>query len=66
MKYDNEKKCYFIYTSTDRLYGKELYWSNQLGWVDFKSATLFTQLERHNFNLPMSIDKTWIVAWGKI
>jgi hypothetical protein len=65
MKYNNEKKCYFIYTSSKLRYEKELYWSNQSGWGNYESATFFTVLERRNFNLPISPNNKWTVGWGK-
>ncbi len=34
-----------------------LYWSNQDGWVHRKSATIFTETERAELNLP--IDGIW-------
>lgn len=32
--------------------GEELWWSNQDGWVDMQSATLFTEREHGKFCLP--------------
>ena len=39
----------------------QLYWSNKDGWVDFQSATTFTENQR--INLPMD---TELVAWLKM
>jgi hypothetical protein len=36
-----------------RLVSVPLYWSNDDGWVDRGSATIFTQLEAIHLNLPM-------------
>lgn len=29
------------------------YWNNNMGWVDREDASIFTQDERNNFDLPM-------------
>lgn len=34
--------------------GKPLYWSNDMGWVDSKSATIFNAEESRTLNLPTS------------
>ena len=33
--------------------GKPLFWSNEDGWVDRKSATLFSKKETEEFDLPL-------------
>lgn len=33
--------------------GEKLWWSNQIGWVDKKSATRFTEEQTKKLNLPM-------------
>lgn len=38
--------------------GGDLFWSNDLGWVDSKSETRFTQEQRTYLNLP--IDGEWV------
>jgi len=40
---------------------EQLYWSNDDGWVDADSATVFTQEERDTLNLPMS--GVWEIAY---
>lgn len=32
--------------------GDRLYWSNEDGWVDYESATLFTNMERQCLRAP--------------
>jgi hypothetical protein len=39
---------YVIYSKTEGLF-----WSNELGWVDYFSCTQFTQEEMECFNLPI-------------
>lgn len=40
-------------------FDNKLYWSNELGWTDIKNATVFTWLERKEFNLPEG-DCGWV------
>lgn len=35
--------------------GQVLYWSNQDGWVNRSSATVFTQEERWALNIPFNL-----------
>jgi hypothetical protein len=37
---------------------EELWWSNELGWADLDSATMFTEEEHTWMNLP--IGGTWV------
>lgn len=32
--------------------GDRLYWNNEDGWVDYDSATLFTNMERQTLRAP--------------
>lgn len=42
-------KKYVIINNVD----KELFWSNEFGWVTFKDATTFTEEERSKYILPI-------------
>lgn len=43
---------YVIWNGTNDDDWEELFWSNENGWVNFPSATLFTEEEKEKFNLP--------------
>ena len=34
-------------------FGEAQFWNNDMGWVDLAGATVFTELEHHEFDLPM-------------
>lgn len=55
----NRFKIQGPYSEDDQAY---LYWSNDIGWVDFDSATIFNKNEL-NQNYPM--ESTRIVLLGK-
>ena len=43
-----------------------LYWSNEDGWVDVKSATRFTEEESKLLQLPISDDEDYPAQWVEI
>ena len=40
--------------------GRELYWSNDDGWVDKTSATVFTGLEHEEFRFNIPKRAVWV------
>lgn len=48
----NEWKPWII-RAVSGVSGEKLWWSNEIGWVDKKSATRFTEEETKKLNLPM-------------
>jgi hypothetical protein len=46
------KNCIIKSTDCD---GSELYWSNEDGWVDKESATIFSEEELKTMNLPIGM-----------
>lgn len=40
-------------------YDETLYWSNENGWVDLSDSTVFNQLERDSFTLPIGNNVLW-------
>jgi hypothetical protein len=50
----NREMTYRVRNTTDANGETEvLYWSNEDGWGDKGSATIFTVEERYSFNLPI-------------
>ncbi len=49
----NEAEAYVISLVDPPDPDEPLYWNNEDGWVDWISATVFTQNERDRFNLPV-------------
>ena len=47
-------KMYIIASNTE----SDLFWSNEIGWVDVNSATQFSSDDRFNLNLPIGGD--WV------
>jgi hypothetical protein len=45
-------KCWII-RAVSGVSGEKLWWSNEIGWVDKKSATRFTEDQTKKLNLPM-------------
>lgn len=46
-------KRFKICGELDPVTNEQLYWSNQLGWVDFNSATEFSEYEIKRFIFPI-------------
>lgn len=53
-----DRKEGFIIRGREDREGETLYWSNEDGWVDRGSATVFTDAERQAFALPLEAH-TW-------
>ena len=64
MKRKMQERCHFIYSHKNRE-SEYVYWSNEWGWANYGSATLFTLYEKRNLNLPMPPYENWIVGWGE-
>jgi len=46
--------------------GQPLFWSNEDGWGDFHSATIFTEVETLSFLLPIGEQVEWIRFWDAV
>ena len=55
----NEK--FVIVCAYDEVDGTHQYWSNDMGWVGLVAATVFTDVERHTFDLPNGAS-----AWAEL
>ena len=40
-----------------------LFWNNQLGWVDYSSSDIFNQQEKNTLNLP--VEGQWVKKVNK-
>lgn len=47
------RALYELETESELFHGEPLFWSNDLGWVDFESATQFEKWEKDSIDLPM-------------
>lgn len=54
---DMPSRDWFIYDAFEGAY-----WSNEDGWVDFASATFFTDQERDTMRLPMGTNVEWVLT----
>lgn len=43
-----------------------LFWSNQDGWVDFRSSTIFSEAETLELTLPIGKKVEWIRFWDAV
>lgn len=46
--------------------GKPLFWSNDDGWVDFESSTIFSEAEMLSLMLPMGSQVEWMPFWDAV
>jgi hypothetical protein len=46
----------FVIINVDSEPGENLFWNNELGWVDASDADVFSREEKHGFDLPISGD----------
>lgn len=51
---------------TDTESGEPLYWSNEDGWGDFKSCTIFTEAETLTLMLPIGNQVEWVAFWDAV
>ena len=59
LKQEREADYYIVsYFERDEETGKQLYWSNDDGWVDKASATVYSYEERMKWSAPV-IDGYW-------
>ena len=43
----------YVVRRLEREEGDVVYWSNEIGWCDIKSATRFTKDETNDFDMPV-------------
>ena len=48
--------------------GEKLYWSNEVGWVDLESATIFTSDQKEMILFLPGVGSKWLerTFWGVI
>lgn len=58
-------KRYFIMSKEERDFEKDvpLFWNNEDGWVNFDSATEFSEQEQKEFHLPLN--SKWVYYYDK-